>query len=601
MIIRNVKEKKDEIVIWSNQTELIQASSHDFSFDKRYVLISSKIRKIFRHSSLALWDIYDREAKKIIPIEVNKAREVLQYARFSPVDNSLVFVYDNNIYYKKSPEADEIKITKDGTIKDGIYNGVPDWVYEEEIFSSNSALWFSPNGKKLAFMRFDDRPVRLMHLPIYGEPGNPIYQYTQNFSVYYPKVASKNPEVNLYTIDLSTVTDEASAENAIKLIPVPERFVNIQTDHIITSVSWANNENLVAVFMNRVQNQADLQKCVIGSGAPDCTDVHKLDVTGGWVEFYTAPFFNKDGSEIIFINSEKGYQHVVSININTKARVARTTGTFIVDQILGVSKEKNLIYFTATTEEDVKVRHVYVIKNEPQANKSCLTCESEAHFGMHSYFDAEISTEGSFIVISAEGPEIPKHSLASVDQDNLKLKDIEELELNHQLSEQVHNKKFPKVIYDSITLHGGSISQVKIVVPTDYDPTMKYPMIVDVYGGPDSVSVTNRWSFDWGTYLVSAKDYIYVRIDGRGSGNKGDENLFSLYRKLGTVEVDDQIETAKLLQERYKFIDPKNSAIWGWSYGGYVSGMSLAKDTEGIFKCGVSVAPGEFERKIILM
>lgn len=577
-----------------NQTELTQASSHEFSFDQRYILIASQILKLFRHSSLAFWDIYDTETKRVIPINFNKQRTALQFAKFSPADNSLVFVHDNNIYYKKSPVDDEIKITKDGSLKGGVFNGVPDWVYEEEIFSSNSALWFSPDGKKLAFMRFDDREVRSMNLPIYGGPGDPFYQYPQNLMVFYPKAASKNPEVNLFAIDLSTVTDETSAENAIKLVPVPTRFVNNYTDHIIASVSWANDDNVVAVYMNRVQNQADIRKCTVGSGNLDCKDVKDLDVSGGWVEFYTAPFYNKDGSEIIFINSEGGYQHVVSVNLNNGERVARTTGKFIVDQILGVSKKSNLIYFTANTEEDVKVRHVYVIKNEMGATKSCLTCNKETHFGKHSYFDAEISTDGSHIIVSAEGPEIPKHSLASVDHEKLEVTDIIDLELNEKLSSTVHGKKFPNVIYDSVKLDGGSTSYAKLVLPTDYDPTMKYPMIVDVYGGPNSVSVTTRWSVDWGTYLVSAKNYIYVRIDGRGSGNKGDENLFTLYRKLGTVEVNDQIETAKKLQEKYKFINERKSAIWGWSYGGYVSGMSLAKDTEDVFKCGVSVAPGEF-------
>jgi dipeptidyl-peptidase 4 len=122
---------------------------------------------------------------------------------------------------------------------------------------------------------------------------------------------------------------------------------------------------------------------------------------------------------------------------------------------------------------------------------------------------------------------------------------------------------------------------------------IQHPMIVDVYGGPDSSSVTNRWSMDWGTYLVSAKNYIYVRIDGRGSGLKGDEVLFKLYRQLGTVEVHDQIETAMKLQQKHAYIDSKRSAIWGWSYGGYVSGMSLTNDHDGVFKCAVSVAPGE--------
>lgn len=562
MRLYDVKLKTSTLIISVNQSELVQASSHELSFDKSFILISSQILKLFRHSSLAYYDVYDVNTKQLLQILFNNTRQPLQFAKFSPADNSLVFVHDNNIYYKKSPhDAGEIQLTKDGSLKGGIYNGVPDWVYEEEIFSSNSALWFSPDGKKLAFMRFDDTGVRPMHLPIYGGPGQPEFQYPQILQVYYPKAASKNPEVKLFTIELAS--DEATAQNSIKEIPVPPRFINIHVDHIISSVSWATANTLIAVFMNRVQNKADIRKCTIDSvAAPVCVDVSKLDVTGGWVEFYTAPFYNKDGSEMIFINSESGYHHVVSVNINKAERVARTSGKFVVDQILGVSKANNLIYFTANTEEDVKVRHVYVIKNENGAKAMCLTCHQESHFDAHSYFDAEISTDGSHIVVSADGPDVPKHAVASIDLEKLELKDVQILEHNHMLNSIVQKKKFPKTIYDAIKLDNGSTSQVKMVVPSDYDPTMKYPMIIDVYGGPNSVSVTNRWSVDWGTYLVSGKDYIYVRIDGRGSGNKGDENLFTLYRKLGTVEVHDQIETAKKLQQKYKFIDEHNSAIW---------------------------------------
>lgn len=118
-------------------------------------------------------------------------------------------------------------------------------------------------------------------------------------------------------------------------------------------------------------------------------------------------------------------------------------------------------------------------------------------------------------------------------------------------------------------------------------------------GGPDSSSVTDRWSIHWGTYLASAHDIIYVEIDGRGAGLRGDSNLFALYLKLGTVEIEDQIETTAKLQKKYPYIDENRSAIWGWSYGGFVAGMAITKDTENVFKCAVSVAPGKTYKVIL--
>lgn len=125
----------------------------------------------------------------------------------------------------------------------------------------------------------------------------------------------------------------------------------------------------------------------------------------------------------------------------------------------------------------------------------------------------------------------------------------------------------------------------------DLSGKTKYPLLVDVYGGPNSYSVTSSWSIGWGHHMSSNRSVIYAKIDGRGSGLRGDKLLFQIYRKLGTFEIEDQITTAKKLSEKLPFVDPARAAIWGWSYGGYASAMALAKDANRVFKCAVSVAP----------
>jgi dipeptidyl-peptidase 4 len=577
----------------SNTTsDLLLASSYTFSFDKRYLLVATEIQKIFRHSYFAIYDVYDTQTKAITQLTIKGSRQALMLAKFSPVDNSMILLYDGNIYYKSSPISPEIQVTTDGSLGNSILYGSPDWVYEEEVFSSNTAIWFSPNGKRIAFIRFDDTKVPKMLIPIYGEPGHPEFQYPKTLPVSYPKAAAKNPEVSLHYINVVDIKEGASTQAAIKEIPVPSRFVNEHKDHIISSVSWATDNDLIAVFMNRVQNKGDIYKTTIVGETSTSERIYDLDVNGGWIEFFTAPFYNKDGTEIIFINSVDGYRHVVSVKTSgAQPRDPRTSGKYVVNEILGVDKENNLIFYSANTESDIKAQHIYVVKNENGAKSSCLTCRKE--FESYSYFTADMPSNGKHLAIIAQGPEIPRVYLTSLDSTKLELVDIMEIESNNDLREHLKDWKIPRVIYDSIQLDNGSKSSVKMVVPSDLDPKLKHPMIIDVYGGPDSSSVTNSWSIDWGTYLVSAKNYIYVRIDGRGSGLKGDEILFKLYRQLGTVEVQDQIETAKKLQSKYEYIDEKRSAIWGWSYGGYVSGMSLTNDHDNVFKCAVSVAPGK--------
>lgn len=525
----------------------------------------------------------------MIPITIGGQAAVCSLVKFSPVDNSLIVVHHNNIYFKRSPAETEIQITTDGS--KNVSNGIPDWVFEEEVFSSNSATWFSPDGKKIAFIRFDDSKVPLMSLPVYGVAGDPVYQYPQNFGVNYPKVAARNPEVQLFYVDLSVVTNAASVVR--HEITVPDKFKTTLLDHLITSVSWANDNELIAVFMNRVQNKGEIHKCTIPStGEAQCREARNLDVTGGWVEFFTAPFYNRLGDAMIYIGSSNGYRHVVSVDLNSFAFTPRTSGNFVVTEIVTFIKEHNVIIFTANTEEDSKAQHIYAIKNEANAVKVCLTCTPASEF---TYFTVEASKSGTNLVITALGPAVPQVHMYTIDidQNSIKLTNHVEIQSNSQLKKTLENKKLPKIVYDKIVLDNGSESQVMMALPADLDESKQYPMIIEVYGGPDSSSVTNKWAIEWGSYLVSAHNFIYAKIDGRGSGLRGDKNLFSLYRNLGTVEVHDQIETAEKLKQKHRYIDPKKTAIWGWSYGGYVSGMSVMTDESNVFKCAVSVAPGK--------
>ena len=165
-----------------------------------------------------------------------------------------------------------------------------------------------------------------------------------------------------------------------------------------------------------------------------------------------------------------------------------------------------------------------------------------------------------------------------------------ELEKNNDLQTTLNKKLMPGKVYDIINIGDDSEAYVMMIQPPNFDESKKYPMLVDVYGGPDSSGVTNRFSVEWGTYLASSLGIIYTKIDGRGSGLRSDTHLHKLYKNLGTVEVDDQIKTVEELLKKYSYLDGEKIGIWGWSYGGYVSGMSLMRDNN-VFKCATSVAP----------
>lgn len=167
-------------------------------------------------------------------------------------------------------------------------------------------------------------------------------------------------------------------------------------------------------------------------------------------------------------------------------------------------------------------------------------------------------------------------------------------ESNDHLERALKGKAIPRVEIHELDLGNGFTAKAMLLIPPGTNTSssaVKHPMLVDVYGGPNSANVVGTWSIGWGTHLASNRSVVYAKIDGRGSGLRGDRLMYQIYRKLGTVEVQDQITGARKLAEQLPFVDPQRIAIWGWSYGGYASAMALAQDTQHVFQCAVSVAP----------
>lgn len=458
-----------------NGQRFFSANRYKVSPDKKFILMASSMSGGFRYSFTALWHVYDVEAKRAIPLTLGGLEGLyFSLVQFSPVDSSMIIVFENNIYYKRTPTATEVQITTDGTT-DSIFNGVPDWVYEEEITLSNSATWFSTDGSKLAFIRFDDTKVPVISIPRYGRAGDLDYQYPQTLEIHYPKVGAKNPEVKLFYVDLATVQTQVTLHE----VPVPARHLNADLDHIIMSVSWANPNDLIAVFTNRIQNRGGITKCTTGTTLV-CEEVLSLDMPNGWIEFFSAPFYNKAGNMMTFIWSNEGYRHVVSLDLNAKQLKMRSSGKFVVTGIIGYNYEKDVILFTANVEGESKVQHIYAIKNEDGAEKVCLSCTPASGY---TFFSASVSADGSILAAVASGPEVPQvHIYTLKVETDITLTNHIEYVSNGALVETLKDKKLPRIVYDKIVLENGSESQVKLMLPANLDEKKKYPMLVDVYG-----------------------------------------------------------------------------------------------------------------------
>ncbi|KAK7075274.1 Inactive dipeptidyl peptidase 10, partial [Halocaridina rubra] len=554
---------------------------------------------LFRYSYLARHTILNLETGEATPLAPQRVRSrtdqpPLLYATWAPKDDSIAFVSHNDLYYTTGPDLGTMyRLTDTGQIG-SIFNGIPDWVYEEEILSSNSALWFSPNGRRLVFATFNDSHVDTMNFPLYGRPGDPAFQYPIQQSIKYPKPGRPNPVVDIWVVDLAKLIS-GNGDTVTRLAP-PSSLAAV--DHYFTTVGWATPDIVSVIWMNRHQNANTLSICQADGGV--CRDdlVHESpDQT--WNDLYTAPVFDDNGGNTYLIvlptfQGEKGhFKHINLRRSSDKTLIPLTSGTYEVVEILSWDQKKHTIYFTAAPAGKPAQRHIYYVGDLGHAEPKqayCITCGFKNDFDEDcNYNSAEFSEDSTYYALTCGGPGIPQVTLhRALDHTRLML-----LEDNLEIRNRLLDRSLPLEKRLEIDIEGGHKAQVSMKLPPDYNPTLfqSYPMLVYVYGGPGSQLVSDRFKIDWGDYLATKRGIIYTSIDGRGSGYSGDKLLHTLYYGLGTAEVDDQISVTAALQKSFPFIDSSRTAIWGWSYGGYVTASALSKDAANVFKCGISVAP----------
>ncbi|KAL7632657.1 UNVERIFIED_CONTAM: hypothetical protein RMT77_017036 [Armadillidium vulgare] len=593
----NVETLQSTEIVSAFQMELWRPFKYDLSPSRKYILLVHDVQKLFRYSYLARHTILDLTTDKATPLAAQRVRSradqpPLLYAEWAPNSDAIAFVFHNDLYYSTSPDLNTMyRITDTGQIGT-VFNAIPDWVYEEEIINSNSALWFAPDGSKLAFATFNDTDVDTMNFPLYGRPGDPNFQYPLQQSIKYPKPGRNNPVIDLWVLDVPRLI--SGGPDTVTRMPAPSVLASV--DHYFTAVTWANNDNLAVIWMNRHQNESVISICEMTGHCKD--DLVHVSPDHAWNDLYTPPVFDPTGnSYLIILPTNQGarghFKHINLRDIKTQKLTPLTTGTYEVVDILSWDTNNNLVYFTGAPSGKPGQRHMYYVgdHNSKFAKQAfCITCDFMNDYSEDCNSNSgDVSKKSTYYVLSCKGPGIPQITLhRAFDHDRLTL-----VEDNHEIRSKLQDRQLPLEKRLEIDVEGGFKAQVSLKLPPNYNQSAirKYPMLVYVYGGPGSQLVSDSFSINWGDYLASEKDIIYASIDGRGSGFSGDKKLHALYRGLGTAEVEDQISVARALQKSFPAIDSSRTAIWGWSYGGYVTALVMARDTENVFKCGISVAP----------
>jgi dipeptidyl-peptidase-4 len=414
-------------------------------------------------------------------------------------------------------------------------------------------------------MKFDESQVKEFHMTMFaGEAPrlskNDPYPEVREWK--YPKAGEDNAIVSVHIFDLKT--------NTTINVDVGE-----ETDQYIPRIRWTKNNDLLAVFrLNRLQNffEVLLADAISGKSEVMYAEENKYYIDETNFDFLT---FLEDGKHFMYVGEMDGWNHLYLMDMEGQVVKKLTDGPFDVTDVYGYDEKRRKAYFQAAMKSPLQ-REVYGVNFNGKKLKQLSKKAGTSAAAFSNSFDYYIQTFSN-----AKTP--PVYSLH-----DRKGNQIRVLEDNQALLEKLASYKpslktfFSFRTSEDVLLHGYMIK------PVGFDSTKKYPVLMTQYSGPNSQEALDSWSFDWHNYLAQ-EGYLVVCVDGRGTAARGEEFRKMTYLQLGHYEVIDQIETAKYLA-RQPYVDAGNIAIWGWSYGGFMTCLALTKG-EGLFDAGIAVAP----------
>lgn len=542
--------------------KLPRIDGYIMSPDEHRILIQTETKGIYRRSYTAVYYIYDVRNNTLEPLSEGGPQQV---PLFSPDGNVIAFARGNNLFLVKLLFGNaEVQVTIDGKFNE-VINGLPDWVNEEE-FTTNRSFDFSADSKVLAWVRYDESQV-----PIYSmQEFKGLYPARSEFDAYpgtydykYPVAGQKNSEVKVMTFDIKN--------RVTRTLDVP-----LDKDGYIPRIKFTSDPTKLAVItLNRHQSQMDVYMAnplskVCKLVLREKNEKYVRETAYTQMKFYDGHFS--------LLSERSGFQHLYWYNLGGQLEAQITKGNFEVTDFYGYDARTGSFYYASTQESPLR-RAVY------KADKQGRVKKLSSSVGTNSAKFSKTMKYYMNVYSSAQQP--PVTSLCDNNG-----KTITTLIDNADLKAKVEKVAGKKEFFQFTTSEGVQLNGW-MVKPRDFDASKKYPVVMYQYSGPGSQEVTDSWNLGFygagifESYLTE-QGFICACVDGRGTGARGADFEKCTYLQLGLRESQDQVETAIYLGS-LPYVDKANIGIWGWSFGGFNTLMSMSEGRP-VFKAGVAVA-----------
>ena len=519
--------------------------------DGKRMLIQTQTESIYRHSFTAVFYIYDIRNNKLVPLSDGGPQ---QTPVFSPDGNQIAFVRQNNIYLVKLLyDNAESQVTKDGKWNE-VINGIPDWVYEEE-FSTNSSMVFSADSKQIVWIRYDESAVKQYSMQLFkglAPERKEFAEYPGDYTYKYPVPGQVNSKVSVLSYDIQS--------HQTRKIDLP-----LDADGYIPRIKATSDPTKIAIFtMNRHQ---DVLRIYMANPLSTVCQLAIEDKVDKYIKEDVLADVKITDKHILLPSERDGYNHLYLYNLNGQLQRQIVKENYVVTSVYGYDEQTGDTYFAANpngpTDQQVMVAHA----NGKTELLSAKAGVNRAVFSQNFKY---------FINIWSDVDHPTQYTLCQNNGKTL-LTMIDNQQLVQKLAGYDLGKKefFTFKTSEGVELNGW------MVKPKDFNPSKKYPVIMYQYGGPGNQQVLNQWGIGMsgnGAILeqyLAQQGYVCVCVDNRGTGGRGAAFEKCTYLRLGELEARDQVETAIWLGQQ-SYVDKERIGIWGWSYGGWNTLMSMS-------------------------